>query len=716
MRTLYIDDQFHIVGEAWDILIARELASYKPEAIVHITRDEEVLWLLEHGDPGKLLTTLAGREYYAVLPTQIEVEPWNARPVNRIGVPEWALINLGVERTKAHGLIKDGRWDNPGRGKYASVIEQAKEYLQELESTAPVTQVLETNKQLPLFYSREDDLSVDQLIVWAEHGTPVAFDIETTGLNPHTDDLVGISFSDTPGHAVYIDLQQGIPCILRAVLAHPAIPKVTHNGKFDYKFLTAKGVHVENLAHDTKVLAYLLQLPNTELKALGENELDYHVTHFNDIVPEGTTFDLVAEDTQTKYGCQDSDLTLRLYERLTARVRAEGRLWNIYEDIEMPLLPILAHMELAGAEVDVEEAQRMMDDLEQEVESLETAMWVLAGQEFDPNSAKDLQFLLYEKLGLQPIKETKSGLSTDKFTLEKLRDEHSLISLILEWRARTKLISTYLRPIIDAGSSRVHGSFNQCVTVTGRLSASRPNLQNQSPRARSIYRVPEGKLMVAADYSQQELRLLAHCSQDPKMLSAFRNGEDVHQQTSDLLGIPRKLAKNVNFGLAYGAGADAIARQAKCSKSEAQAVLDAHRSQYTQLWQWIEDTKTLAHQTGYAESIWGRRRYVTKIFSPWPEDIAAAEREAVNMVIQGSAADITKIAMNRVTRALEPWTGICRLILQVHDELVFELEEEDALEAVVPIIEQTMVGVDDGLLTVPMQVDAKWGHRWSELK
>lgn len=717
MRVLYVDEQHShgIAQAAWDILVARAIASYKPDAIAEITEDGQIPWLMEHAEPGRLLTTLDGRDYYSVLPEIIEVLPWNARPANKIELLAWALMVCGIPRDKAREIAKSGKVA-PTRGKYAEATRNAVEWLGHLQHEEIPFEILEKEKQLPLFYGREKDLALSQLMGWAGEGTPVSFDIETTGLDPQTDRLVGISFSDTPGRACYIDLQGGVPSIVRAVLAHPAIPKVTHNGKFDYKFLTAKGVTVENLAHDTQVLAYLLQLPSLKLKDLGEQLLDYRVVHFNDIVPEGTTFDQVEESIATKYGCQDADLTLRLYEMLSARVKGEGRLWDVYQDIEMPLVPILAHMELAGAEVDLEEARHMLDDLEREVASIENSMWTLAGQKFDPNSAKDLSFLLYEKLGLQPLKETKSGMSTDKFTLERLEDEHVLVKLILEWRSRTKLIGTYLRPLLAVGRNIVHGQFNQTVTSTGRLSSSGPNLQNQPPRARTIYHVPEGKLLIAADYSQQELRLLTHCSQEPAWVTAYTNHEDLHAGTAALLHIPRKTAKIVNFGIAYGAGPDVIARNAKCSRTEAVAILEAHHKNYPRLWEWIQETKDAAHRTGYAESLWGRRRYIPKIFTSFPEERQAAEREAVNMVIQGSAADITKMAMKRTTEALGDYLSVCRLILQVHDELVFELEEEDLRDVVVPIIEGAMTSVDDGFLSVPMFVEAKTGHRWSELK
>jgi DNA polymerase-1 len=700
--------------------VASVTRSCRPTHVARIdSRESTALWLMEHyTGAAELFTTLGHRDFWAALPSNIRVNVWNARNLQPVGLAEWALMVAPggpcFDRTRARHAVKKGHFRaDPPRGKYQEAIAAAYSWLQDLRPEAP--EITEIRADVTKNYTLVDDLDESLFVQLLTEGKVISFDIETTGLNPRKDSVVGISFSWEPFSGVYIRGEK-LPPIARAVLSSPGIPKIAHNGKFDYKFLASKGVVVNNLAHDTQIMAYLLQLQRLKLKDLGTDELDEFTVHFDEIVPEGGTFLDVPEEMAVWYACQDADLTLRLYHHLLNKLAHEGRLLNVYSDIEIPLIPILAHMELAGAPVSPEAAKKLADATRAEVEVLEKSMWELAGQEFDPNSAQDLGFILYQKLGLQPRKENKTGYSTDKFVLDALKDEHALVSLILEWRKRSKLLSTYLDPIVNAGGPRVHGDFNQTVTATGRLSSSRPNLQNQDPVSRTVYMVEQPRILLAADYSQQELRILTHLSQDPHWLAMFRNGIDPHQVTAEKLGIPRKLAKNVNFGIPYGAGAGAIARQGKCSIGEAQEMLDAHKRAYPVLWEYLASLRELAHENGFAETIWGRRRYLPKIYSRLPDDVASAEREAVNMPIQGSAADITKLAMVRLATDLAPWAGICRLILQVHDELVFEIEEEEALEALIPIIEKGMQEADGGVMTVPLLVEAKHGRKWSDLK
>jgi len=722
LKILYLDAE---ATHRWDPKVKYELiealkAKHRPNGISNVRPHE--LPKISTADPGVLFTTVARRQLWSGLPTNVKIEVWNGRPSSPNSIPEWALILHGVPGTRARELVRSGKVAPTTKGKYADNINNAVGYLSSMDLIpAPAVEII--NAPIGKYYELWEDVSGVHMDLFSHKVSPIAFDLETTGLDPRADDIIGCSVAWDTGQAAYIPAVDGVlPPNLQSLLANPTIEKVAHNAKFDVQFLLTKGVPVNNVCHDTQILAYVLSKPSLGLKALGRTILDEEVIEFSDIVEPGQTFADVPLETATIYGCQDSDLTLRLWRVLVGELNENPQLRVLYEEIEMPLVEILIGMEMTGAPVNLKAARKLKEQIATEQELIESAMWGIAGQEFDPNKPNDLRYILFDKLGMSPVRETKSGFSTDKFTLNRLKEEHPLVNLILEWRARNKLSNTYVDPLIffyreEEEEVRVHGQFNQTVTSTGRLSSSRPNLQNQHPLVRQVYEAPEGKLLLAADYSQQELRILAHISGDKNMTSAFMNNEDPHQQTADLLNIPRKLAKNVNFGIPYGAGPAAIARQGKCSESEARGILEAHKKAYPQIWGWIQHTKDEARRLGYVTTLAGRRRYLQKINSRLPEEIAAAEREAVNMPIQGTAADITKMAMNRVAGIDAP--DDCRLIMQVHDELVFEITDKgDILNGNQQwIITHEMREVGRALgMEIPLEVSSKIGRTWADLK
>ena len=706
MTTLYVDTiAFQLMPPfVFDKLIEREKGLH--DQVERVSRLSDMLGLTKNPPAGTLLTTVDRRALWAAVAPEVTVAPWNGVPLPSMPLEAAVLIWLGVPADKAREVAR--RWDNPGRSKWAPLIEQAKDVL---EHTSPTT--FDPPPAIEIVagkWSWADDLD-DRHGITADM---VALDIETTGLSPFEDTLVGVSLANADG-AVYIPCPQGqVPPKLRQFLEYDEMAWMGHNAKFDYKFLRAKGIGICPPIHDTQLMAYVLGIEAPRgLKPLAERLLGVSTIHFEDVA-QGQSFDRVPIQKAAEYACQDVLLTWALFWEMflqTERWGKEAEVWDLYQLIELPLIPILAEMELRGAAVDLARVEEMAAQVVVERDMLSETMYTLAGQEFDPQKPEDLRWLLFEKLGLEPIKKTKTGYSVDHETLMRYQD-NALVSLILEWRSREKLLGTYLRPLLRDRPTRVHGQFNQMVTDTGRLSSSQPNLQNQGPAVRKVYVAPPGGFLIAADYSQQELRLLAHLSEDPAMLYAFQNGVDIHQQTASLLNIPRKVAKTVNFGIPYGAGPRTIARQAGCSMTEAKQILEQHKQKYPVLWQWLDHAVHVARENGYAETIWGRRRYLPHI-NGFGELRASAEREAVNMPIQGSAADVTKLAMAKVDEI--GLVGL-RLILQIHDELVFELDDAEMVEVAEAAIVKAMEDADGGILKVRLTADIHHGTNWSQLK
>ena len=395
----------------------------------------------------------------------------------------------------------------------------------------------------------------------------------------------------------------------------------------------------------------------------------------------------------------------------------------VASQIETPLIPILARMTRHGALVDKAFVREMKADTQQQLDMLGGALEVLAPA-MDPMSNKSVGDWLFGPGGCQPTRYNKSGPVVDKYVLEDL--DHPVAALVREYRKAAKLMGTYIDSILAQPTDRVHGNFNQFVTRTGRLSSSGPNLQNQDKRIRAAYIAPDGGALLCGDYAQQELRVLAHYSKDPEWLRWFQEGIDPHRATAAqmfsvfedaVVKYMRDAAKIVNFGIPYGAGVKTMGKGLPGGVKQAAQFLEMHKKAYPTLWGWIDWDKDICRKRGYAETIWGRRRWLPGLASELPDEVWKAERDAVNMPIQGSSADITKLAMVRLDRVLaDPaWDGIA-MILQVHDELVLECRTVELAEKFKPIMEEVMVGVGLGKMDVPLVVDAHWGKTWKEAK
>lgn len=391
-----------------------------------------------------------------------------------------------------------------------------------------------------------------------------------------------------------------------------------------------------------------------------------------------------------------------------------NKLLSLYTDIELPLMPILRRMTGHGALVDRQFVAALGEETRQTLESLNLAIQSISGG-CDPGSNKDVARVLFEVLGLTPTLIGKTGPVVDKYVLEDL--DHPFANLVRLWRDKAKLLGTYIEPILSNPSDRVHGTFNQFVTRTGRLSSSGPNLQNQDPRIRAAYTAPVGGVLLCGDYSQQELRVLAHYSRDPEWLRWFRDGVDPHQETANVAGITRANAKVINFGIPYGAGVRVMGKSLPGGATQAAQLMEIHRASFPTLWAWIEHCREVCRARGYSDTLWGRRRDLPNLYSPLPEVQRRAERNAVNMPIQGTSADITKLAMVRVQNELDSgrWPGVA-MILQVHDELVFECKDEGVALRFKPVLERIMEVVGEGVLDVPLKVDAHIGKTWKEAK
>ena len=592
------------------------------------------------------------------------------------------------------------------------------------------------------------DSQLDQWLARLEKADLFAFDTETTSLRYSEAEIVGLSFAIEPGKAAYLPLAHnymGAPeqldrdatlDKLKPLLESPKHRKVGQNLKYDKNVLANHGISLAGIAEDTMLESYVLNSTATRhdmdslaLKYLGEKTIK-----FEEIAGKGAkqlTFNQIALEQASDYAAEDADITLRLHKVLRPQLAETGRLEAVYRDIDLPLVPVLSHMEQRGVMIDAPTLRRHSQELAERMAELEQEAHEEAGENFNLGSPKQLQAIFYDKMGLPVVKKTPKGApSTAEPVLQELAHDHRLPRLILEHRSLSKLKSTYtdtLPELISPRTGRVHTSYHQAVAATGRLSSSEPNLQNipvrteQGRRIRQAFVAPEGYKLVAADYSQIELRIMAHLSGDKGLLTAFEKGEDIHRATAaevfgistdDVTGDQRRSAKAINFGLIYGMSAFGLSRQLEVERKVAQDYIDRYFHRYPGVLEYMERIRKQAHDDGFVETLAGRRLYLPEINARNKQMQQAAERTAINAPMQGTAADIIKRAMITV----EEWLTAnhaeeARMVMQVHDELILEVKE-GVLDSICKGLEQRMSAAAD--LKVPLLVETGIGDNWDE--
>ena len=546
----------------------------------------------------------------------------------------------------------------------------------------------------------------------------VAFDLETTGLDVFTAEIVGISFATETKAAFYFPISSKVPEQLKSMFSSNKL-KIGHNIKYDIEVLNNNGIEVKGPLFDTMVAAYLLDPVSGKLalKSLARQFLGRDMIKLAELIGQDAEYKNFADvpiAIARDYACSDAEATFGLYEIFRLALKGQ-KLDKLFYEIEMPLIPVLIEMETNGVSINKKLLANMSKDIEKELKELETHIFAISGEGFNINSPKQLAKILFEKLKLPISKRTKTGASTNIEVLEELAaQKFEIAERLMAYRQLTKLKSTYVDvlPTLDRPKTgRVHTSFNQTITATGRLSSSDPNLQNIPKRIRSAF-IPEKKdwVILAADYSQIELRILAHMSQDPLLIKAFNRDKDIHQATADELGITRDAAKAVNFGIIYGISDFGLAKQLKIKRTEAQGFIDKYFAKHTGVKAFMDKTIKEARKNGYVTTMLGRKRPLPDINSPNYGIKSFTERTAINTPVQGTAADMIKIAMVKLNLKLK--TKNVKLILQVHDELVFECPRAGAAQ-IKKIIGEEMVKALP--LVVPIKVDIGVGESWCKL-
>ncbi len=580
-----------------------------------------------------------------------------------------------------------------------------------------------------------------------EQAERFAFDTETTSLDYMQAEVVGVSFALAPGEAAYVPFGHDYPGApeqldrervleaLRPLLESDRPRLLGHNLKYDMNVLANHGIALSGIAFDTMLESYVLNSTASrhDMDSLALKYLGHRTVHYEEVAGKGAKqipFNAVPLETAGPYAAEDADIVLRLHAHLWPKLAAEPGLKRVFEEIELPLVPVLSAMERTGVKIDVEQLRQQSRELAEAMHRIEEEAHRLAGAPFNLGSPKQIQEILFERLGLPVLAKTPKGApSTAESVLAELAETYELPRLILEWRSLSKLKSTYtdrLPEQVDPRTGRVHTSYHQAVAATGRLSSSDPNLQNipirteEGRRIRQAFVAEEGFLMLAADYSQIELRIMAHLSGDAGLLRAFAEGRDIHRATAaEVFGVPeeavtseqRRAAKVINFGLIYGMSPFGLAKQLGIDRAEAQAYVEQYFARYPGVRRYMEETRAKAHEQGYVETLFGRRLYLPEINARNQQRRAAAERTAINAPMQGTAADIIKRAMIRVHRWIGEVAPEVRMIMQVHDELVFEVPESE-VEAVSARVRELMESAAE--LKVPLVVDTGIGRNWDE--
>lgn len=572
----------------------------------------------------------------------------------------------------------------------------------------------------------------------------VCFDTETTSLDPMTAKIVGMSFSVEAGSAAYLPLKHDYfdaPSQLnfdetlakvKPILENPAIKKVGQNLKYDQHVLANHNIQLNGIEHDTLLQSYVFESHKTHgMDALSERHLGIKTITFEEVAGKGAkqvSFNQVTVEVAAEYAAEDADITLQLHEAMYPQVAADVKLDYIYSQIEMPVSNILFTIERNGVLIDANMLNAQSNEIGLKLVALENQAYELAGQPFNLGSPKQLQEILFGKLGIKPLKKTPSGTpSTDEDVLQELALDYPLPKVLLEYRGLAKLKSTYsdkLPRMINPNTGRVHTSYNQAVAITGRLASSDPNLQNipvrtqEGRRIREAFIAPQGSHIVSADYSQIELRIMAHLSQDTGMLNAFANNEDIHRATAaEIFGVERsavdneqrRYAKVINFGLIYGMSAFGLAQNLNIERSAAQSYIERYFARYPGVRQYMQETREIAKQNGYVETYFGRRLWVPEINSSNGMRRAGAERAAINAPMQGTAADLIKLAMIAVQNWLTSEKLNTKLIMQVHDELVLEVPDNELalVREKLPELMQNVAKLD-----VPLLAEVGVGSNW----
>ena len=574
-----------------------------------------------------------------------------------------------------------------------------------------------------------------------------AFDTETTSLNYMQAEIVGLSFAIEPGEAAYVPLAHLNPGLegqldrdrildqMKPLLESDAVKKVGQHLKYDANVLANHGITLRGIAHDTMLQSYIIDAVGSrhDMGSLALKYLGQRVISFEEVAGKGAkqvSFDHVDIEQAAAYAAEDADVTLRLHEALMPKLEAEATLKEVYQRLELPLVPVLSKIERNGAFVSIEKLRAQSQEIAICLAELESQACELAGQPFNLASPKQLGEILFEKLELPVIKKTPKGApSTAEEVLVELANDYELPAVLIEHRGLAKLKSTYtdkLPEMVDTRTGRVHTSYHQAVTATGRLSSSDPNLQNipirtqEGRRIRQAFIAPEGRKIVAADYSQIELRIMAHLSSDAGLLHAFANELDVHSATAaevfdvsldEVTTDQRRKAKAINFGLIYGMSAFGLAKQIGVARGEAQEYIDRYFARYPGVADYMDATRAIAHEQGYVETLLGRRLYLPEINARNKQRQLAAERTAINAPMQGTAADIIKLAMIDVDAWLTETALDAKMIMQVHDELVFEVADE-ACETLCNSVTERMANVIE--LQVPLLTEVGVGANWDE--
>jgi DNA polymerase-1 len=571
----------------------------------------------------------------------------------------------------------------------------------------------------------------------------MAIDTETTSASPMIAELVGISLSAQPETAYYISLSHSYPGVpdqlskkyvleeIKVIFEDPGIQKTGHNIKYDFIVLKNEGINLKGIAFDTMLASYILN-PNKANHNLTDSAMDYlgiKKLSFKDVVGKGKKdFSEVPVEDASRYSGEDAAVTLKLKKYFEPVIVQEG-FSNLYHDIEVPLIEVLADMEMSGVKIDLPRMGSFSQQMARELSSIEQRIYFFAGEEFNINSPRQLQEILFEKLGLKPLKKTKTGYSTNIDVLEQLAFEHELPKAIIEYRALSKLKSTYvdaLPRLVNLKTGRLHTSFNQTVTATGRLSSSDPNLQNIPIRGewgkkiREAFIAESGNLLLSSDYSQIELRILAHMSEDEKLIEIFKKDGDIHTGTAcELFGVTaedvtaemRRSAKIVNFGIVYGISPYGLSQQLGISPEEARYYIDTYFIRHSGVKKYIDTLIEDATEKGFVSTLFERKRAIPELKSANRNIKQLGERLATNSPVQGSAADIIKVSMINIWNRLNKEGFKSKMLLQVHDELLFEVPEKEK-NAIKQLVREEMENAVQ--LRVPLKVDLGVGKNWTE--